>query len=696
MHAATQSPTQTASNTASLPNAQSEALFGRYRLLLDLFLIMMLFGTLLRVALLTVHVGWSELTPGEALAVLIAGLRFDALISMVSLVPQLLHFCLAGEVRTRSRRHRVFAESLWSLTLVLLPVLCLAEILFFEEFDSRLNYIAFEYLVYPKEVCCNIQQSYPMGTLLTLIALIGGGLCWTLRGRFHRFLATAARPGMRPAFPAAYLLVAGLLFSHTRVNHSEVTSHRVANQCALNGVYSFGYHAWTCRFEYDELYLTSKQPERYARLRELVAQPDDQFETGAPHPLDRIVHSDTPENPWNVVVILEESLGADYVECLGGKKGLTPNLDRLAQDGLMLDNFYATGNRTARALEAVLTALPPIPTESILKRDKSSHVFTLANVLAARGYERLFMTGGAGSFDGVRDFMTANGFNRFLEQDDILNPAFTNAWGASDEDLFRRGLEEMDVMAKGPAPFLSVLLTVSNHRPFTYPEGRIDLPASKQTRSHAVKYADWALGQFFAEARKRDWFSQTLFVVMGDHGARVYGEQQFPMKSYRIPVVMLMPEGHHKGQRLSTLGSSIDITPTILGALGGSYPSVFFGRDLRRVRPETGFALMQHNHEVALLTASNRMTILGSGRRVWESQFDPRTYELLPQGIPNSTSVRDTIAFFQSAYELYYAERCYPQDTHDTFGYGRMAPSNVTESLRSLTASHSTSRVLGN
>ncbi|NOX55749.1 MAG: LTA synthase family protein, partial [Planctomycetes bacterium] len=239
------------------------------------------------------------------------------------------------------------------------------------------------------------------------------------------------------------------------------------------------------------------------------------------------------------------------------------------------------------------------------------------------------------------------------------DPVFENAWGVSDEDLFRRALTELDRLQQAGRPFFALLLTVSNHRPYTYPAGRI--PEKGQSRENAVKYADWALGYFFREAKRHSFYARTLFVVMGDHGARVTGSQLFPMKSYRVPVLFLGPDPSWRDRRWSTLGCSLDIAPTILGQLGGRYRSVFFGRDLLHTPPEAGRALMQHNHDVALLDARNRLTVLGFGRKATEFLMDPKTYKLtrLPQ--PEPKQAGRVAALFQAAYELYYSDRWFPE-----------------------------------
>ena len=189
---------------------------------------------------------------------------------------------------------------------------------------------------------------------------------------------------------------------------------------------------------------------------------------------------------------------------------------------------------------------------------------------------------------------------------------------------------------------------------------RIDRPSSEQTRDNAVKYADWSIGMFFDKVGEHAWKKNTLFIVMGDHGARVYGSQLFPMKSYRVPVFMLGPDDFGKGTRCSTLACTLDIAPTVMGLLGGDYRSIFFGRDALRLPPEQGYALMQHNHDVALLTADQRLVVLDARRQAWVYGFDPKTFALKPESLPSKERVQATAAFFQTAYRLYYDERLFP------------------------------------
>lgn len=634
---------------------------GPYRAVGLIFLAAVATFTLLRGAMLAMWADWSLLDAASTTGVMWVGFRFDLMVGLYFVLWQTVHITIVPESRRLGRLNRIGIEFEWIFAGLMLPLLCVVEWLFFDEFQSRLNYIAFEYLVYPTEVCCNIWQSYAVVPFVGCVITVGSTLYFYSRQPLLNLIASPMVVWKRVGVLTGVLAAIAGLWATTGMDSRKVSGDRVAIECAGNGLYSFVYYAITCRFDYDQNYITIDKAEAVERVRAQVVGPDDQLFENSTNPVDRIVSTGAPRRDWNVVLILEESLGSDFVGALGDDRGLTPELDKLCEAGLLFDNWYATGNRTARALEAVMTSMPPIPTESILKRDHSDRVYTLARVLEKRGYERLFMTGGQGLFDGVRSFMTANGFNHFVEQSDFVDPVFANAWGVSDEDLFRRGLKELDRLHATGNPFFATLLTVSNHRPYTYPEGRI--PETAQTRENAVKYADWALGYFFREAKAHDFYDNTLFVVMGDHGARVYGSQMFPLKSYRVPVVMFRPDEKGHGSRCSTLGCSLDIAPMIMARLGGKYRSVFFGQDVLTTPSDAGRAVMQHNHDVALLTPQRELVTLGFNRTAWDFDVASTDFALMQKGIPDPEHLQNTAAIFQSAFRLYYSDKWFPDNS---------------------------------
>ena len=628
---------------------------GRYRIVLWTTLVLVLGSGLLRAVLLMRFSGggFGAMTAAWAFGV---GFAFDLLVAMVVQLPQVLHMTLHGDRRVNGRLSRAQVHGGLIVTFAGMLFVLAAEYCFFEEFDSRLNYIAFEYLIYPTEVVTNIWESYPLLPILAGIGVAAVLIYLPMRGMTRRALADPTRADVRWLWLTGWCVGIAMLWLSLGRSAMQVSENRVVNQIAGNGVWTFVENAWTSRFDYDVFYPTLAAGEAERLAAAAVFRSGDRAVANGVNALDRIVDTGRPRQDWNVVLILEESLGSDFVGALGDGRGLTPNLDRLTHESLLFDNFYATGNRTARALEATLTGLPPIPTESILKRDHSGHVESLGRILKQRGYATMFVYGGRGMFDGMRSFMTANGFDRFIEQSDYLAPEFSNAWGVDDEAIMDMALRKCRVLDEQQRPFFMTVLSVTNHQPFTYPPNRIDEPADAHKREHGVKYADYALGRFFDRAKREAFFDRTVFVVLGDHGARVYGSQRFPLESYRVPVWMFLPGGGSAGQRNSVMSCSLDIAPTILGQLGGTYRTVMFGRDAATATPAEGRALMQHNHDLALLTQSGQLSVLSLNEEPARFVVDFSQFEVKPAP-PDEALARKEIAIYQTANDLYYADR---------------------------------------
>ena len=259
----------------------------------------------------------------------------------------------------------------------------------------------------------------------------------------------------------------------------------------------------------------------------------------------------------------------------------------------------------------------------------------------------------------MRSFTLSNGFDRFVEQKDFDHPTYTTIWGVCDEDIFARAITEFRELSRQGKPFLGTVLSVSNHKPYTYPVGRIPEDPNDQRRENAVKYSDFALGEFFRAAKKESFWTNTIFVVVADHGARVYGSQSIPIYSYEIPLVILGPAVVKEASRIGTLGGSLDVAPTILGLLGRPYQSLFFGRDLLREPPAAGRAVLNHNRDVGLFMR-DRLVVLGMKQSVQFYAGDPKVVDmqlLTTPGAPELELEQDAIALYQVADDLYIHQR---------------------------------------
>ena len=533
------------------------------------------------------------------------------------------------------------------------------EYFFFDEFQSRFNTVAVDYILYPHEVFVNIWQSYPVVKVLIGCGLLAGAW-WIIARKFFSGMWAAPVNRARPfaAIIVVFILLA-LLAPTINFKAARVGKDRTLNEIANNGSIAFVCAAWTRHLDFAGNYKTLPTDEAYARTRKILASPGSEFIKEG-NSIHRRVAGDSTKPRLNVVLFLEESLGSEFWGCLGRTNTLTPEMDALALgEGLLFTNIYACGNRTVRGLEGVLASFPPLPGDSIVKRDKSANVETIARVLKRDGYDTVFFYGGRGLFDGMRSFAVRNGYDRFVEQKDFPNPQFTTIWGVADEEVFLRANDEFRQLASTGKPFFGTILSVSNHKPYTYPVGRIPEDPNEHRREHAVKYSDFALGEFFRAAKKESYWTNTIFVVIADHGARVYGSQSIPIHSYEIPWVILGPAAVKTPDRIGHLGNSLDVAPTILGLLGRPYETMFFGRDLFNDTPNNSRAVLNHNRSIGLYR-NEKLVVLGLKQGVEFYAGDPKHENIQPVAAPDATDLeqeKDTIALFQVADDLYMNER---------------------------------------
>jgi len=531
------------------------------------------------------------------------------------------------------------------------------EYFFFDEFDSRLDLVAVDYLIYPHEVLINIWQSYPVLPVLIVVGVATALLVKVFWRRLRDgFAAEQQRSAWRRALRLAVHLgiVVGVAMLPFHFSESAGFENRVAGQVAENGLMSFWRALNTSEIDYPSHYRTLEPQTAKLRARAWLDPTDRQWVSG-PDGNDGVKRvftapAETPPRTPNVVVVLEESFGAEFVGAYGDPRGLTPHFDALAKKGLLFRNTFASGTRTVRGIEAVVTSFPPIPTVSIVKRPGCEGVANWGAVMRDLGYQTVFLYGGYGYFDNMNHFFSSNGYD-VIDRADMPEPNFANIWGMSDEDLFRNAVDELDRRITGDKPVFAVVLSTSNHKPFTFPTGVPDVPPEGGGRLAGVRYADYAIGRLFEMADEHPWSKDTLFVVVADHGARVYGAAEMPLHSYEIPLLMVWPNGIEPGVVERPMGQ-IDIAPTALGLMGQTYEAPFFGRDVLHADPEEpSYLFFNHNHDVALVRDRD-LVIFGLQKNVDVFHWTP------PEGFDREPSQRELVdlgtALYQTADNLFH------------------------------------------
>ena len=530
-----------------------------------------------------------------------------------------------------------------------------AEWTFWDEFGVRFNFIAVDYLVYTKEVIGNIRESYNLPAILGgvfAVTLVVHGLVWRTTWPM-RWLQAPVEPWRTRCRAGALWFAGSLVFGGLLSSDWQPDFRNSFNrEIGKNGLWSLFAAFKANRLDYDDFYPTIPMDAAFRRVQlNLTLDGSTLVRPGGEDTL-RLVRNDGPELHPNVIQITVESLSADFLSIFNRASHLTPELEALAAKSLVFDNFYATGTRTDRGMEALTLALPPTPGRSLVKRPANENLFTLGSIFRAKGYDTAFLYGGFGYFDNMNYFFGHNGY-RVIDRNVVTKEdiTFANVWGACDEDLFRWTIREADAAHAAGRPFHYFVMTTSNHRPFTYPEGRIDLPPKISGRAGAVKYTDYAIGKLIREAAKKPWFKDTVFVIVADHCASSAGKTELPIQNYHIPLIIYAPGGQVAPGHIRALTSQVDYAPTLLGLLRWTYQSRFFGHDVRKVRSEDTHALLGNYQKLGLLKGSD-FVVLKPIRQQAQFLYDWSTFALAER--PVDPALRDeAISYYQAANHLY-------------------------------------------
>lgn len=548
---------------------------------------------------------WERVLGVDMLAtVFIQGLRFDLVLLGMTLAVPVLAFPFIASNKFLLVVWRAVLNIYLPAVLLLVFFFEISTPSFIEQFDSRPNILFAEYLNHPREVLATLWGAHRVALIITISLLLP--MAYLLLRRFKALAAPISATGILPALVVLpFLLIACVGMIRSTLDHRPVNPSTVAlsndplvNDLALNSAYTFLYAIYETRHENDGGYRYAELPddEVIAIVRQGMDVVEEDFVSTQLPTLhvqrSGVGHGDRK----NLVIVIEESLGAEFVGSLGGLP-LTPNLDALSSEGIWLENLYATGTRSVRGLEAIISGFTPTPARSVVKLPKSQRdFFTLATALGRQGYATSFIYGGEAQFDNMRRFFANNGFDRVIDENNYENPVFTGSWGVSDEDLFQRAHKEFEQAQAGSEPFFSVVFTSSNHSPFEYPDGRIEqYDAEKNTVNNAVKYADYALGRFFDDAKQSSYWEDTVFLVVSDHNSRVYGDELVPIERFHIPGLIL--GGSIEPGSIHNIMSQIDLGPTMLSIIGVEAEHPMIGHDMTDPlnANNPGRAIMQFN-----------------------------------------------------------------------------------------------------
>lgn len=541
------------------------------------------------------------------------------------------------------------------LFVIILIQNAISEYFFWNEFGVRYNFIAVDYLVYTNEVIGNIMQSYPVIPIFTGLFIVSGLISYLILKKSKYYIENIPSFSEKIKLSILYLLLLCLSFvAIPYLASKEKSTNIFANELQANGIYKFYLAFMNNELDYFKFYKTIPEKKAYELLHQQI--PDTYGRN-----LVRNIKSNSAELHKNVVLITIESYSAEFLKMEGNSKNLTPFTDSLATKSLLFTNLYAVGNRTVRGLEAVTLCLPPTAGESVIKRKDNKNKFSTGNIFKQKGYAVKYMYGGDAFFDNMQDFFSGNGYEivdkKAFQPDEIT---FQNIWGVCDEDMYNKAIKVMNHEAKNGKPFFNHIMTVSNHRPFTYPKHKIDIPGDSKSREGGIKYTDFAMREFFKKASKQPWFNNTVFVILADHCASSAGKTELPLDKYRIPAMIYSPS-FIAPKQVNQLMSQIDVMPTLFGLLNFKYQSKFFGQDVLKdnYKPRALIATYQNLG----LIKDSILTILSPKQQVKQFHLNqiknPKLgsnfqlyYDEVPLKKTRNDLVEETISYYQTASDM--------------------------------------------
>ncbi len=584
----------------------------------------------------------------------IYGLRMDVILtSMLFVIPVILL------TLSPARFKRVVATVVkYYLLAVFALVIYLenATLPFFAQYDVRPNYLFVEYLEYPKEVFSMLLADYLLEFVIAVIMIAVAGVIYLKKtgDLFLEVFEVAYAKRLMLFLPLALLLVMGMRssFGHRPANISDAmySSNRIINEITKNTPYSIAYAIYA-----NKKYGQGKSLDKYGKMdvKEALLRVKKRLNiesNSTTSPLLRLQKSHFKRSePKNLVIFLQESLGAQFVEAVGGEPGITPHLNRLAKEGILFTDLASNGTRSIRGIAGVTSGNFSIPGKGVLKRNKSQNdFFTLSSLLEPYGYKTLFIYGGESRFDNMKGWFLGNGFDQIIDEPEFKDPKYVGTWGVCDDEVAMRANEEFKKLYANKQKFAAVMFSTSNHAPFDFPQEKFELidGVPKKSVKNAIKYADYAIGHFIETARKEPYYKDTIFVIIADHNVRVYGDDVVPVNMFHIPGLIL-GEGVTP-QLFDGVSTQPDVLATALDLMGLDLEYPIMGHSIFSDKKQN-LSLMQFNSTYAL-RVDDTVAVLREG-------MPPQTFKYVDEHLvptePDEELQKDLLAFLVTLDYLY-------------------------------------------
>lgn len=636
------------------------------------------------------HASAADATAGEIASSFWTGWRFDLSTTCYLLLPFIAVSYLPGAPIDRSPRHRRWFFRTFLAVMGGLTFLCLAEYEFFHEFQTRYNRLALQYLGQSKTVAGMLWHEYPVVRYALLwlgyITAFALALRWVVRRAFERVDPPGNPARGQPLAEiggivtvVAMLIIGmrgGVQSEPLRWGNAYRTNSEFANQVSLNGLYTLGH---TIR---NTLTRTNEAPwwsrampleEAWRETREMLVAPHETLDDPENRALLRHGGGDAPPawlalrktaRPPNVVLVIMESFSARFVGAVGAPQDFTPQFNKLCAEGVLFRRAFSSGTHTHQGVFSTTLSFPNLPGHEYLMEDVESNqpFLGLPTLLKQSGYQTLFLYNGNLAWDNMEGFFRKQGIDTFVGGDAFDDRVAKDAvWGVSDADLFARANDEFD-RAAARGPFFSLVLTLSNHPPFDLPQ---PLPFAATTsmgelnkRIDGLRYADWSIGQFIDEAKRRPYFNDTLFVFVGDHGFHVDPKlTPAHLLYHHVPLLFYAPGLlAERGVVRDEVVGQVNVAPSIVGLLGLKPLTAAWGRNVfARDAASESFAIVKGSG------GDNAVVMLQGDRALVVDENNQPTLWHYSLGFPPSAARDDARAADPASREMEHALRAYVQ-----------------------------------
>jgi phosphoglycerol transferase MdoB-like AlkP superfamily enzyme len=514
----------------------------------------------------------------------IMGVRFDLVISGYILVLPFLIlsvlFVLGKNITWVNKFVFYWIFVLYTLAFII----CAADIPYFNQFFARFSVAAFQWVDSPVFMIKMIFQE-PRYFIIILPLIIFLFFFYKILKRIFR-TSPAPLPSVHPALKIIVsIFVLGIIFlgirgrlqekSPIKVGTAYFSDNAFLNQLGLNPVFTL------MRSYFDKL---DERNQTVSLMDDEVAIKNVRNYLGITNPIDdypiaRQVFADsTGEKHYNVILVIMESMSAAKMARHGNLKNLTPFLDSISNRGYYFENIYTAGIHTFNGVFSTLFSFPAIYLQNPMKESTMFRYNGFGPTLRKNGYSTTYFTTHDGQFDNIEGFLRANDFEKIVTLADYPPEKAKTTLGVPDDYMFEFSMPVIDKLASENRPFFVTFMTASDHGPYYLPD--YYKPRNKEIKDQMVEFADWSLRKLVTLASSKEWFSNTIFVFIADHGAPINAVYDIPMDYHHAPLIIYAPGIITEPVLFDCIGGQIDVFPTVMGILNQSYVNNTLGINL--------------------------------------------------------------------------------------------------------------------